>query len=131
MAGPQRRAEILDALRRGTVPRDGLATFAVGMKKFEVTIDADLAAVALGRGGFKAVRGEYGSGKTFFARWLQERARAAGGFATSEVQVGSQLPIHRTVHCGRSLMRGSRMLAAAARNVSTILRQSTVEFKLG
>jgi hypothetical protein len=78
------------------VPRDGLAAFAVGMERFETAIDADLAAVALGRGGFKAVRGEYGSGKTFFARWLQERARAAGGFATSEVQVSeTETPLHR------------------------------------
>jgi hypothetical protein len=96
MTGPQRRAEILDALRRGTVPRDGLAAFAVGMERFEAAIDADLAAVALGRASFKAVRGEYGSGKTFFARWLQERARAAGGFATSEVQVSeTETPLHR------------------------------------
>jgi P-loop Domain of unknown function (DUF2791) len=96
MAGPQRRAEILDALRRGTVPREGLATFAVGMEQFEAAIDADLAAVALGRGGFKAVRGEYGSGKTFFARWLQERARTVNGFATSEVQVSeTETPLHR------------------------------------
>ena len=50
----------------------------------------------MGRGGFKAVRGEYGSGKTFFARWLQERARTAGGFATSEVQVSeTETPLHR------------------------------------
>jgi hypothetical protein len=96
VTGPHRRAEILDALRRGTVPRDGLAAFAVGMERFEAAIDADLAAVALGRGGFKAVRGEYGSGKTFFARWLQERARAARGFATSEVQVSeTETPLHR------------------------------------
>jgi len=96
VTGPQRRTEILDALRRGTVPRDGLGTFAVGMEKFEQALDADLAAVALGRGGFKAVRGEYGSGKTFFARWLQERARTAGGFATSEVQVSeTETPLHR------------------------------------
>lgn len=96
MAGPQRRTEILDALRRGTVPREGLASFAVGMERFEAAIDAELAAVALGRGGFKAVRGEYGSGKTFFARWLQERARAVGGFATSEVQVSeTETPLHR------------------------------------
>jgi hypothetical protein len=93
--GPDRRAAILDALRRGTVPRDGLGAFAVGMERFEGAINQDLAAVASGRGGFKAVRGEYGSGKTFFARWLQERARAAG-FATSEVQVSeTETPLHR------------------------------------
>ena len=78
MIGPQRRAAILDALRRGTVPREGLDAFAVGMERFEAAVDQDLAAVAGGRSGFKAVRGEYGSGKTFFARWLQERARALG-----------------------------------------------------
>jgi hypothetical protein len=93
--GAQRRAAILDALRRGTVPREGLAAFAVGMERFEAAVDADLAAVAGGRGAFKAVRGEYGSGKTFMARWLQERARAAG-FATSEVQVNeTETPLHR------------------------------------
>jgi hypothetical protein len=66
------------------------------MERFEAALDADLAAVARGQGGFKAVRGEYGSGKTFFARWLQERARSGAGFATSEVQVSeTETPLHR------------------------------------
>lgn len=95
MIGAERRAAILDALRRGTVPREGLGAFAVGMERFEAAFDADLAAAANGRGAFKAVRGEYGSGKTFLARWLQERARVAG-FATSEVQISeSDTPLHR------------------------------------
>lgn len=95
MIGPRRRATILDALRRGTVPQEGLGAFAVGMERLEDAVDAELAAVASGRGGFKAVRGEYGAGKTFFARWLQERARAAG-FATAEVQVSeTETPLHR------------------------------------
>ena len=95
MIGPHRREAVLDALRRGTVPREGLDAFAVGMERFVPAVDQDFAAVAAGRGGFKAVRGEYGSGKTFFARWLQERARAAG-FATAEVQVSeTETPLHR------------------------------------
>jgi hypothetical protein len=65
------------------------------MERFEVAVDADLSAAASGRGGFKAVRGEYGSGKTFFGRWLQERARVAG-FSTSEVQISeTETPLHR------------------------------------
>jgi hypothetical protein len=93
--GAQRRAAILDALRRGTVPREGLAAFAVGMERFEAAVDADLAVVAGGRGAFKAVGGEYGSGKTFMARWLQERARTQD-FATSEVQVNeTETPLDR------------------------------------
>ena len=95
MIGVQRRAAILDALRRGTVPREGLGAFAVGMDRFETAVDADLAAASAGRGAFKAVRGEYGSGKTFMARWLQERARGAG-FATAEVQISeTETPLHR------------------------------------
>ena len=95
MIGAQRRASILDALRRGTVPREGLGAFAVGVERFEEAFDADLTAVSGGRGGFKAVRGEYGSGKTFIARWLQERARSVG-FATAEVQVSeTETPLHR------------------------------------
>lgn len=95
MISPARRSEIIDALRRGTVPRSGLDAFAVGIDRFQATLDEELSVVGAGRGVFKAVRGEYGSGKTFFGRWLQERARAAG-FASSEVQISeTETPLHR------------------------------------
>ena len=73
----QRRRETIDALRAGTVPRRGLDLLAVGMDRFEAAIDGELEAARAGSGILKAVRGEYGSGKTFFARWLQERAKRA------------------------------------------------------
>lgn len=92
---PLRRSEIIDALRRGTVPRFGLDALAVGIDRFSPTLDAELETVALGRGVFKALRGEYGSGKTFFGRWLQEHARSKG-FASSEVQISeTETPLHR------------------------------------
>jgi hypothetical protein len=92
---PQRRAEILDALRRGTVPANGLDVLAVGLERFAPTIQEELEAVRTGRGMLKAVRGEYGTGKTFFARWLQEQALRAG-FATAEVQISeTETPLHR------------------------------------
>ncbi len=95
MVSPQRRAEIIDALRRGTVPKNGLDALAVGFDRFITTFDQELDAVAVGRGTFKAVRGEYGSGKTFFGRWLQERARGRR-FVTSEVQISeTETPLHR------------------------------------
>ena len=91
----QRRREIIDALRRGTVPQRGLDVFAVGLARFEPALDEELRAVAAGGAGFKALRGEYGSGKTFFARWLQERAKRAG-FAAAEVQISeAETPLHR------------------------------------
>ena len=92
---PQRRQEIVDALRRGTVPRDSLDAFAVGLDRMEGTLDDELRKVSAGGSVFKAVRGDYGCGKTFFARWLCDRARKMG-FATSEVQVSeTETPLHR------------------------------------
>jgi len=92
---PQRRTEILDALRRGTVPAQGLDALAVGLDRFIDTFDEELDRVASGAGVFKAIRGEYGAGKTFITRWLAERAKARG-LATSEVQISeTDTPMHR------------------------------------
>src|SRR5262252_4224823 len=104
MVSPQRRREIVDALRRGTVPQRGLDTFAVGMDRFQEAIDQELDGARTGGGVFKAVRGEYGSGKTFFARWLQERARQYG-FAAAEVQISeTETPLHRLETVYRRMM---------------------------
>lgn len=90
-----RRREVIDALRRGTVPQAGLDLFAVGLGRFENALDEDLATVARGGAAFHAIRGDYGSGKTFFARWLTERAKRAG-LATAEVQISeTETPLHR------------------------------------
>ena len=92
---PQRRQEIIDALRRGTVPPRGLDVFAVGMERYEPAISQELKTVAEGGAAFKAVRGEYGTGKTFFSRWLQEKAKRMG-FAAAEVQISeAETPLHR------------------------------------
>lgn len=95
MVSARRRREVLDALRRGTVPSNGLDQLAVGLDRFEHEIDAELSAVAGGSGVFKAVRGEYGAGKTFFAHWLCDRAQKRG-FATAEVQINEiDTPLHK------------------------------------
>jgi P-loop Domain of unknown function (DUF2791) len=95
MISDARRESIVGALRRGTVPSSGLDILAVGIDAFAHTLDEELTVVVSGRGGFKAVRGEYGTGKTFFGRWLQERARSRG-FAATEVQINeTETPLHR------------------------------------
>jgi hypothetical protein len=95
MISPQKRQEIIDALRRGTVPGSSLDAFAVGLEHLTATVDEELHKVRAGGSVFKAVRGEYGCGKTFFARWLADRARKRG-FATSEVQISeTETPLHR------------------------------------
>ncbi len=91
----RRRQEIIDALRRGAVPVNGLDVLAVGLDRFTQVVDEDLDRVAKGGSVFKAIRGEYGAGKTFFTRWLAERAKRLG-FATAEVQVSeTETPLHR------------------------------------
>jgi hypothetical protein len=92
---PARRTQLIDALRRGAVPESGLGPLAVGLGRFEAAVDAELDAVAAGGSVFKAVRGEYGSGKTFFSRWLGERAKQRN-FAVAEVQVSeNETPLHK------------------------------------
>ncbi|MEW2378839.1 BREX system ATP-binding protein BrxD [Micromonospora sp. NPDC047812] len=92
---PARRREVIDALRRGAVPSAGLDLFAVGLDRFGTAVGEDLDTVAAGGSVFKAVRGEYGSGKTFFTRWIAERARRAN-LAAAEVQVSeNETPLHR------------------------------------
>ncbi len=101
---PQRRLEIIDALRRGTVPQRSLDAFAVGLDRFEPTIGEELSRVKTGSSVFKAVAGEYGTGKTFFARWLQEYARQHG-FAAAEVQISeTETPLHQLETVYRRLM---------------------------
>lgn len=103
-----RRREVVDALRRGTVPRRGLELFAVGTERFERAFDEELTAVAAGRGVFKAIRGDFGCGKSFMARWLQQRAQTAG-FATAEVQISeNDTPLHRLETVYRRAMENLR-----------------------
>ena len=100
----QRRRETIDALRAGTVPKRGLDLLAVGMDRFAAAVDTNWILSNAGSGILKAVRGEYGSGKTFFARWLQERAKRAG-FAVAEVQISeTETPLHRLETVYRRLM---------------------------
>ncbi|PRD67301.1 BREX system ATP-binding protein BrxD [Malikia spinosa] len=116
MISPARREDIVSALRRGTVPGSGLDALAVGIETFASTLSEELESVAAGRGGFKAVRGEYGTGKTFFGRWLQERARSRG-FAATEVQINeTETPLHRLETVYRRLVEhlGTADMASGA-----------------
>lgn len=105
-ASPLKRREIVETLRIGAVPRRGLELFAVGLDRYERAIDEELEAVAAGRGRFKAVRGDYGSGKTFFSRWLEHRARGRG-FATTLVQISeTETPLYKLQTLYRRAIEG-------------------------
>ena len=91
----RRRREILDALRRGTVPSNGLDQLAVGLARFETELDAELDVVAAGGAIFKAVRGEYGSGKTFSPAGSRRPCHEEG-LRSRRVQINEiDTPLHK------------------------------------
>lgn len=90
---PESKA-IVNALRSGLVPNVGLEHFATGLEALVAAVNEDLDFVASGKGLSKWIRGEYGTGKTFAARYLCAKARARR-FASSEVQVSiNDTPLH-------------------------------------
>jgi hypothetical protein len=103
---PLKRRQIIDALRIGNVPSRGLELFAVGVDRFQKVLEEELDTAAAGQGQFKAVRGEYGTGKTFFAHWLCHLARNKG-FATASVQISeSDTPLYRMETVYRRAIEG-------------------------
>ncbi len=93
----QRRLEsinIINALRRGTVPASGLERIAVGLDVEEGVISKQLDYVAQSGGDLKFIRGEYGSGKTFLVARALEIARTKG-FVTSHVIISSATPLYK------------------------------------
>jgi hypothetical protein len=85
---------IINALRRGTVPASGLERIAVGLEIEEGVIGKQLDYVGQGGGDTKFIRGEYGSGKTFLIARALEIARSKG-FVTSQVIISPQAPLHK------------------------------------
>lgn len=105
---PLLRRDIVDALRRGTVPRRGLDLFAVGTERFERALGEELDRCATGGSVFKALRGDFGCGKSFTARWYQQQAMQRG-FAVAEVQISeNDTPLHRLETVYRRAMEGLR-----------------------
>ena len=92
--GRSESLNIINALRRGTVPASGLARLAVGIEVEEGVIARQLAYVADGGGDLKFIKGDYGAGKTFLLARALELAQDAG-FATTHVVVSSETPLAR------------------------------------
>ena len=87
-------ATIMNALRSGLVPAEGLQHFATGLETLFSAVNEELDFVATGKGTAKWLRGEYGTGKTFAARYLCAKARERK-FATAEVQISiNDTPLH-------------------------------------
>ncbi|MCX6689960.1 MAG: BREX system ATP-binding protein BrxD [Methanoregula sp.] len=85
---------IINALRRGTVPAGGLPRIAVGLDVEEGVIGKQLDYVAQGGGDLKFIRGDYGSGKTFLVARALEIA-CDKGFVTAHVVISASAPLYK------------------------------------
>lgn len=118
---PRRRREVIDALRRGTVPANGLDLLAVGLERFGSAVDEELDTVAGGGAVVKAVRGEYGTGKTFYTRHLAEKALRRG-FAAAEVQISeTETPLHKLETVYRRITESLRTASVAPSAFRSVL----------
>lgn len=118
---PRRRDDIIGALRRGTVPSEGLDQLAVGLDHFAEALTGELDQVGTGGAVVKAVRGEYGSGKTFFTRHLAEQALRRG-FATAEVQISeTETPLHKLETVYRRITESLRTASVAPSAFRSVL----------
>lgn len=102
------RRDVVEALRRGTVPRRGLDLFAIGTDRFDRALQEELDRCSTGGSVFKALRGDFGCGKSFTGRWYQQQAMQRG-FAVAEVQISeTDTPLHRLETVYRRAMEGLR-----------------------
>lgn len=112
MAVVPESAAIVNALRSGLVPNVGLEHFATGLDSLVIAVNEDLDFVAAGKGLSKWIRGEYGTGKTFAARYLCTKARERK-FASSEVQIS----VRRNRHHGKAVFRENNPLRCSCEEV--------------
>lgn len=86
---------IINALRSGTVPPEGLEHYAVGLEAQMKILRDQRAYVAQGRGAYKFLRGAYGSGKTFLTSLATAEA-LADNFLVSKVVVSvADTPLYK------------------------------------
>ncbi|MGE0492926.1 MAG: BREX system ATP-binding protein BrxD [Vulcanimicrobiota bacterium] len=86
---------IINALRSGTVPFDGLEHYAVGLERQMEVLREQREYVAGGHSAYKCIRGAYGSGKTFLSSLAAAEA-ADAKFLTSKVVISAaDTPLHK------------------------------------
>ncbi len=97
---------IVEALRAGTVPSEGLEHLAVGVEAQATALREQRELAARGRSALKLIRGGYGSGKTFLTSLAAAQALQEG-FVVSRVIVSArETPLHKLESVYRRLCLG-------------------------
>lgn len=104
LAVPREQATtIVNSLRSGTVPPDGLEFYAVGLETQMKALREQRVYVAQGRSAFKFLRGGYGSGKTFLTSLASAEALAADFLVTKVVISVADTPLYKLSEVYRRL----------------------------
>ena len=109
---PRERDAIIQALRAGVVPKQGLRHIQVGRNREIQEIMKDIDRIADGGSSIRFIIGEYGSGKTFFMNLIRLTALEKG-----LVTMFADLAPERRLYATRGQARG--LYAEMARNLST------------
>ncbi|MBS2038637.1 BREX system ATP-binding protein BrxD [bacterium] len=100
---------IINALRSGTVPPEGLEHYAVGLEEQMKILRDQRAYVAQGRGAYKFLRGAYGSGKTFLTSLASAEA-LADNFLVSKVVISvADTPLYKLSEVYKRLCQNMSM----------------------
>ncbi len=109
---PRERDQIIQALRAGVVPKQGLAHIQVGRKREIEELLKDVERISDGGSSIRFIIGEYGSGKTFFMNLVRLIALEKG-----LVTMFADLAPDRRLHATGGQARG--LYAEMARNTAT------------
>lgn len=100
---------IIETLRIGEVPDAGLDAIGTGIDEYLASFERELPRAERGDGRIRFVRGDFGTGKTFFLKAFAARAQDRG-FATAYLRVSyPELPLGKPI----------ALYAAAARDLRT------------
>ncbi len=92
---PVAARNIIEHLRRGSVPVDQVTYFTVGRERWLSIIEDDLTNyIAAGGAKVRFLNGDYGDGKTHFLSVIQHLVQQAG-FAVSFVVLTREVPMHK------------------------------------
>ncbi len=92
---PEKRRDIISALRKGTVPQRGSTSLLLGCARLKVRSNQNSMMSLKVELSLKRCVANMDVAKTFFGRWVQEQAKL-NGFATAEVQISeTETPLHK------------------------------------